>query len=214
MPTAAPAVLHAARGLCLCSDCPVPARDPSPKFATGPLPPSWGNQGTRRFCGVCGMFPPHAWGCPAHEKQPDVTSCHPSPQTVAPSLCPGVPGLPLRCLPLLLTPAVHRARAHSHTNVAGRLVGDAANPPSVSSQLPWGHVLVPMGWGEQQPPLLQGTLKSRSFHCLARDKPSLRVYLLGNFPPSPMLELSFALEPGGEGILEQEQLYLPGDRNP
>lgn len=135
MPTAAPAVLRATLGLCLCSDRPVPARDPSPKFATGPLTPNQGNRGTRHFCGVCGVFRPHPWGCPAHEKQPDMMSCHPSPQTVAPSLCPGVPGLPLRCLPLLFTPAVHQARAHSHTNEAGKLVGDAANPPSVSSAL-------------------------------------------------------------------------------
>lgn len=204
---------------------PVPAWDPSPRFAAGPLPSSQGSRGTQRFGRVCGMLPPDAWSCSAHEKQPDMTPCHPSPQTVAPSLCPGGAWVAPVLSPLAVDP-VGASSWSSQPHQRGWKTGWGCSKATLSVpaplpltsllcfQLPWGHVLVPMGWGEQQPPLFQGTLKSCSFHCFARDKPSLRVCLLGNFSPLPIPELSFALEPGGEGILEQEQLYPPGVRNP
>lgn len=113
-------------------------------------------------------IPPYAWCCPAHDEQPDMTSCHPSPGALVPSLCPRVSGLPLHCLPLLLTLAGHPARTHSHTSVAGKLAGDAANPPSVSSTPSCPGATSLCRWdGECNNLLLQGTLESGSFHCLA-----------------------------------------------
>lgn len=104
----------------------------TPKFCHQPFATKTGKSGDTAFSGVSGIFPPHAQCCPAHDKQPDMISCHPS-GAVVPSLCPRVSGLSPHSLPLLLTLEGHPVRAHSHTNVAGKLVGDAANPPSVSS---------------------------------------------------------------------------------
>lgn len=120
----------------------------TPKFCHQPFATKTGKSGDTAFSGVSGIFPPHAQCCPAHDKQPDMISCHPSGAVVPFPVSQGVWFVPTLS-PLAVDP--RRASSQSsQSHQCGWKTGWGCSKPTLRvlhSQLPWGHVLVPM-WGE------------------------------------------------------------------